>query len=297
MIQTIDLHFLGHPDTIAAFLIETSAGPVLVETGPHSTIAYLEKSLHQHGFSLEDVRHVFLSHIHLDHGGAAWVFAEKGATVYLHPLGAPHFINPEKLLASARLIYKEQMDSLWGQLKPIDKERIRVVQHKERIKIGNIALKAWHTPGHAIHHIAWQLDSVLFTGDVGGVKIGENGIVVPPCPPPDIDVEAWRASIQLILSKRFDSLFLTHFGQVEHVKEHLKELEGRLLNWANWMKPYFESGTDHQVVTPLFQQYVAKQLQEGGISGEGLEQYESANPAWMSVAGLMRYWKKRGQLV
>jgi glyoxylase-like metal-dependent hydrolase (beta-lactamase superfamily II) len=294
MLHTIDLHFLGHPHTIAAFLIETSEGPVLVETGPHSTLPNLEKGINKAGYALKDVRHVFLSHIHLDHAGAAWVFAEMGATVYLHPLGAPHFLNPEKLLASARMIYQDQMDSLWGQLMPISKERLRVVSHKERIVIGNTAFKALYTPGHAVHHIAWQMGNVLFSGDVAGVRIGESGIVLPPCPPPDIDVEAWRASIRLMKTKRFDSLFLTHFGQVNNVKEHLTELEGRLLNWANWIKPFFQNGADAQEVTPLFQAYVAKQLHEGGISGEGLQQYESANPAWMSVAGLMRYWKKRG---
>ncbi|MEZ4959517.1 MAG: MBL fold metallo-hydrolase [Saprospiraceae bacterium] len=293
MIETIDLHFLGHPQTIAAFLIRTSEGPVLVETGPHATLAALEKGINQAGYALDDVRHVFLSHIHLDHGGAAWVFAEKGATIYLHPLGAPHFQQPEKLLASARLIYKDKMDQLWGQLKPIPEARLRIVEHNDRIKIGNLRLKALHTPGHAIHHIAWALDGALFTGDVAGVRIGKAGVVMPPCPPPDIQVEAWQASISLIRSKRFESLYLTHFGKVEDVKQHLTELEGRLLNWANWIKPFWEKGADPQTVTPLFQAYVAGQLAAGGISGEGLEQYESANPSWMSVAGLMRYWKKK----
>lgn len=295
MVKILDLHFQGHPDTIAAFLIESTAGPVLVETGPHSTFPALKEALRKHGYQPEDVRHVFLSHIHLDHGGAAWVFAQHGATIYLHPFGKPHFENPEKLLTSARRIYQDQMDALWGDLKPIPPDLMQTAMHQEKIKVGDLTFKALHTPGHAVHHIAWQLGDLLFTGDVAGIHIGEKGVVMPPCPPPDIDVEDWQASLQFIRSKRFKTLYLTHYGAVQKVKDHLVELEGRLLNWANWMKPYWRQRVDHQEVTPLFQAYVARQLEAAGISNEDLEKYENANPAWMSVAGLMRYWKKREQ--
>ncbi len=294
MIKILDLRFQNHPDTIAAFLVETSQGPVLVETGPHSTFPTLKEGLKKHGYVPEDIRHVFLSHIHLDHGGAAWVFARHGATIYLHPFGKPHYENPEKLLESARRIYKDDMDRLWGDLQPIPGERMYTVDHNERIRVGHQSFKALHTPGHAVHHVAWQFGDVLFTGDVGGVRIGETGLVMPPCPPPDIHIEDWLESIQLIRSNRYKSLYLTHFGEVKNVKSHLIQLEGRLLNWANWIKPYYEKGTDIEKVTRLFKAYVKKQLVEGGIKGATLKKYEKANPAWMSVAGLMRYWKKYG---
>ena len=247
----------------------------------------------RHGYRPEDVRHVFLTHIHLDHGGAAWVFAQHGATIYLHPLGLPHYENPEKLLNSARRIYKDDMDRLWGNLQPIPTERMRTVEPHEKIKLGSTIFKALHTPGHAVHHIAWQLGDILFTGDVGGICIGSSGVVMPPCPPPDINIEDWQASIQLIKNKRFKSLFLTHFGEVTNVKNHLVQLEGRLLNWANWIKPFWMEGANIEEATPLFQEYVRMQLEAGGIKGEDLEKYENANPSWMSVAGLMRYWKKK----
>ncbi len=292
MIKIIDLEFLGHKETIAAFLIESSEGPILIETGPHSTLPTLKKGIEDAGHSFNDVKHVFLSHIHLDHAGAAWAFAEYGATIYLHPFGKRHMENPEKLLASAKMIYKDDMDRLWGTLKPIAEVQLHTVAHNETIKIGNVKLKALFTPGHAVHHIAWAFGKILFTGDVAGVKIGK-GIVVPPCPPPDINIEDWKSSIKLIKQKRFDSLYLTHFGEITNPKEHLQELEGRLSNWANWMKPYFDKGADPKSVTPLFQEYVKKQLLSGGIDGESIERYESANPSWMSVAGLMRYWRKK----
>ena len=294
MITTIDLGFLGHKETIAAFLIETTEGPILIETGPHSTLPNLRAGIESAGYAMEDIKHVFLSHIHLDHAGSAWCFAEHGATIYLHPFGQRHMANPEKLLASAKMIYQDQMDRLWGTLKPIPQEQLRVVNDNEKIKIGKTWLKSLHTPGHAVHHIAWQLDNSLFAGDVAGVKIG-TGIVVPPCPPPDINLEDWKKSIRRILGNRYDELYLTHFGKITNVKEHLKELHGRLDNWANWIKPYFDEGVDQKEIVPHFQEYVKTQLIAGGVSGEDLERYESANPSWMSVAGLMRYWKKASE--
>ncbi len=295
MIKIIDLQFSGHPETIASFLIETDEGPALIETGPHSTLGALEAGLRDNGCRLEDVRHVFLTHIHLDHGGAAWVFARHGAKIYLHPLGKPHFQNPEKLLASARRIYQDDMDRLWGDLQPIPEEQLIPVQDRGKIKIGKTNFKAWHTPGHAIHHIAWQLNRSLFTGDVAGIRIGDNKVVMAPCPPPDIDLQAWSKSIRTIKTKRFDELYLTHFGRVDQPKPHLEELEGRLKNWANWIKPYWENGMPADEITPIFQAYVVRQLVEAGVKGEDLEKYENANPCWMSVAGLLRYWKKHGQ--
>lgn len=292
MITTIDLNFLGQSKVIAAFLVETEEGPVLIETGPFSTFPNLILGLKKAGYKPQDVRHVLLSHIHLDHAGAAWYFAEHGANIYVHPVGAPHLIAPERLLASAKKIYQEKMDSLWGEMRPIPKEKLVLVDHKQRFKIGGRAFRALFTPGHAIHHVAWELDENLFTGDVGGVKI-DRGIVVPPCPPPDINLEDWMASISLIKKRRYKKLFLTHFGEVANVKEHLVELQGRLVNWANWIKPYWENNTEPEQVVEEFKVYVAKQLSAGGVSQEGLERYEKANPAWMSVAGLMRYWRKK----
>jgi glyoxylase-like metal-dependent hydrolase (beta-lactamase superfamily II) len=292
MIQVIDLHFQNYPQTIASFLIESDEGPIILETGPHSTLPMLEKGLRQRGYQLEDVKHVFLTHIHLDHAGAAWAFAKHGAMVYVHPTGAPHLHNPEKLFKSAKRIYGDKMDELWGDLKPIPTKNITVVAHNQVKRVGKVKLKSLHTPGHAVHHIAWQYSDALIAGDVAGIRI-KNGIVVPPCPPPDINLEDWRASIRLIKMKRFREIYLTHFGKVTKVKAHLVELEGRLVNWANWIKPWFENQTPMEEITPEFQRYVSKQLESADIRNETLVQYENANPAWMSVAGLMRYWQKK----
>jgi glyoxylase-like metal-dependent hydrolase (beta-lactamase superfamily II) len=292
MIHILDLHFFGLSEVIASFLIETSEGPVLVETGPHSTYPTIVKALADKGYKPEDVNHVFLSHIHLDHGGSAWAFAEMGATIYVHPFGEKHLHDPSKLMNSARMIYQDQMDVLWGEMRPIPLEKLYKTAHEEEIRVGELTLKALHTPGHAVHHIAWQAGDALFTGDVAGVKIREAP-VVPPCPPPDIHVEDWQASLNLIRSLDISTLYLTHFGQVREVAAHLNELEARLLEWAEWMRPYYEKGTAPEEITPEFEAFVEKQLRTNSATDEHMKRYEYANPAWMSVAGLLRYWRKK----
>ncbi len=294
MIHALDLHFLGHEHTIASYLIATDEGPVLVETGPHSTIGFLEKGLAQHGYVLDDVKKVFLTHIHLDHAGAAWAFAKNGATIYVHPFGAKNMEDPSRLMESARRIYQDKMDELWGEMNAIPANQLYEVADEEVFDLGNAKLKAWYTPGHAKHHIAWQLDNSLFTGDVAGVKI-DKGIVVPPCPPPDINIEDWVASISLIRKINPSKLHLTHFDAITDVDDHLDSLESILWDWANWMKKPFEQGRAMEEVTPEFMKYVASQLSAGGLGEHEIQQYEAANPSWMSVAGLLRYWKKKSE--
>ncbi len=293
MIEILDLGFLGSSHTIASFLVRTSEGPVLVETGPHSTFAQLAKGLERRGLTPEDIRHVFLTHIHLDHAGAAWEFARRGARIYVHPAGAPHLIDPSRLMNSAKRIYQDQMDRLWGRMEAIAEGQVYSPGQEEQIVLGDQTFTALHTPGHATHHIAWEInEGLIFTGDVAGVKIN-GGIVVPPCPPPDIHVEHWQQSIALLKERAPRTLFLTHYGKVNEVTEHLDALERRLLDWSKWMRPRFEAGKSIEETVPDFQAYVQNQLEEGGVKGDQLAQYEKANPSFMSVAGLMRYWKKK----
>jgi len=293
-IHTLDLKFLREKNTIASYLIETEKGPVLIETGPHSTYPQLKSEIQKAGFEPEDIKHVFLTHIHLDHAGAAWVFAEHGANIYVHPKGARHLASPEKLMSSAKRIYLDKMDMLWGQMNPIPENQVIPVEDNIELTFGSTTIKGWYTPGHAVHHIAWQMGEKLFAGDVAGCRINK-GIVVPPCPPPDINIEDWESSIQLIRKMNIKEIYLTHYGKIEDIDAHLSELEKRLRGWANWMKPHFDKGTSPQEITPLFTAFAAQELRDFGIDEEGVRQYEAANPSWMSVAGLLRYWKKKTQ--
>ncbi len=293
MIQILDLQFLNHAGVIAAFLVETEEGPILLETGPYTTFEHLKQLLVQKGYQISDVKHVFLTHIHLDHAGAAWAFAQAGSTIYVHPLGQKHLHHPEKLWNSAKMIYQDKMEYLWGAMQGIAESQLQVVEHGETFSIGEVTLRGWHTPGHAVHHIAWQIGDALICGDVAGVRIG-NGIVVPPCPPPDINIEDWQESLRLIRGLQVRKLYLTHYGVFTDVDAHLSDLEKRLLDYADWMLPYFEAHRSPQEVTPLFQQYVREALLKSGVKEEAqLVLYENANPSWMSVRGLLRYWEKK----
>ncbi|TNE62778.1 MAG: MBL fold metallo-hydrolase [Bacteroidetes bacterium] len=299
-IHVLDLDFQDLEHTIASFVLEGPEGLALVETGPYSTYPHLEAALAAKGWKPSDLKEVFLSHIHFDHAGAAWALAHHGARIYVHPLGARHLASPEKLYNSARMIYGDAMDSLWGAMEPIPDVQIYTPEHGETIRAAGLELTAWHTPGHAVHHIAWQAgtagskpeDRVVFTGDVAGVRIDEQ-IVVPPCPPPDIHIENWQQSIQLLRDLPVPSLYLTHFGKVNAKADHLDQLEARLLRWADWMRPYAEKQVPPAEIVPEFEAFVRQELEEAGIEGKGLEQYEAANPAYMSVAGLLRYWRKK----
>lgn len=293
MTQTLDLHFLDIDHAIAAFLVETSDGPVLIETGPHSTFEVLTTALQKHGYTPEDIKHVMLTHIHFDHAGAAWAFAKTGAKIYVHPFGAPHLAEPSKLYNSAKQIYGDEMERLWGTMENIDPSLLISPEDNEVITIGKTHFKALYTPGHAKHHIAWQMGNIIFTGDVAGVKIG-NGPVVPPCPPPDINLEDWNRSIDKLLASDAQKLYLTHFGMIENKKAHLLGLKEILNDWAYWIKEKWEAGLSAEEITPQFKTYTMLKLKKQGVDDYGLKQYEAANPSWMSVAGLMRYWKKRG---
>ncbi|MEH0155151.1 MBL fold metallo-hydrolase [Limibacter armeniacum] len=292
MVNIIDLHFLGNEHAIASFLLETSQGPILIETGPYSTFSQLKEGIEAKGYKVEDIKHVLITHIHLDHAGAAWKFARHGAKIYLHPFGQKHMADPSVLMESARRIYKDDMDRLWSEMHEIPIEQLQVVEHGESLQFGEAEIKAWHTPGHASHHIAWQLGDILFTGDVAGVKIG-NGPAVAPCPPPDINLEKWHTSIELIRALKPLKLYLTHYGEVSDIENHLTELENNLHGLADWIKVKMEEGIEKGEMTAAFEKWAESELRKHGVDDVGVKQYAAANPAWMSVAGLVRYWTKK----
>lgn len=294
MIHTLNLKFRNTTETIAAFLVETSEGPVLFECGPHSVFPVLQSELARFNYSIGDIKHLFLTHIHFDHAGAAWALAAEGAKIYVHPRGYKHLQDPSRLYASAERIYGDMMQTLWGKMEGISPDLLHATEHNESFKIGETEIRALHTPGHAVHHIAWQIGDAIITGDVAGCKI-ESGPVVPPCPPPDIDIEAWEESINLLLKLQPKSLFLTHFGEITNIEGHLEDLRKILRDWANFIKPHFEQQTNIKEITPQFAAYARQQLVDIGAEEVLIQKYENANPAWMSVAGLLRYWAKKQQ--
>ncbi len=293
-IKILDILFLDEPHVIANYLIESEDGLILIETGPGTAFEHLKEAIAQEGFHWKDVRHVFLTHIHFDHAGGAWKFAEIGAKIYVHPVGLPHLNQPEKLWNSAKRIYQNDMERLWGEMKPIELSQLVAADDGDVFNIGGVEIKAFYTPGHAVHHNAYQIGEIVFTGDVAGVKIN-NGLVVPPCPPPDIHIENWKNSIQKIISLNPKALYLAHFGIVTEIETHFSELENMLEDWSSWMKPYYDSKTPAEEITPKFIAYTQNQLRKSGVSEEDIEKYEKGNPSFMSVTGLMRYWRLKDE--
>lgn len=291
-IQTLDLGY-GENGTIAAYLVESAGELALVETGPDSTWPHLVDALARLGIRPGDVRDVLVTHIHLDHAGAAWRLAREGATVHVHPKGAAHLADPGKLLASARRIYRERMDELWGTLEPIAPDRLKVTEDGASIAVGSTRVTVLETPGHAVHHNTYLVDGCAFTGDVGGVALG-TGPVLPPTPPPDIDLGQWGSSITRLRAARPDALYPTHFGRREAVDETLDELSVELHAWAGWVRERLAEGKDETAIVPLFEEWLVERLLARGVAPGAVAAYRIALPFAMNVTGLVRYWQKTG---
>jgi glyoxylase-like metal-dependent hydrolase (beta-lactamase superfamily II) len=292
MVHVLDTQHLGRRGIIAATVLETDDGLILFDTGPESTFETIAAQLPERGFSLQDGRHVFLSHIHFDHAGAAWRFAQLGATIYVHPRGAPHLIDPAKLVASATRLYGDQMERLWGKIDAVPAERVRILEDNDVVRVGRFAIRAVATPGHASHHHIYHWDDTVFGGDVAGVRLG-GGPPVPPFVPPELDIDAWLESIGKLRALNPANLYLPHFGLVEgSLSAHLDALEERVRHWSIWFRDRLRAGDDEQKLPAAFADYVADGLRSAGATEEELIDYEQADPSFMAVSAAIRYWRK-----
>ena len=294
-IYTLDLNFQNCPHAIASYLIPSQEGLILIESGPGSTQNQLERSLSELGFDLEDVTHLFLTHIHLDHAGASgWLAERTGATVYVHPRGAPHMQDPSRLLASAARIYEDKMDALWGDFQPVPKDQLVILNDRDEIQVGQYTFLALDTPGHANHHLAYLLDGICFSGDVGGVRI-ENGSTRSlrlPMPPPEFHPPRWRESIAKLKKENITRIAPTHFGLYDDVHWHLDELVTELDLIEEWMADIMPRGLEIEELREEFLRWVKSRAQSLGLDGTAIDALEKANPSGMSADGIKRYWDK-----
>jgi glyoxylase-like metal-dependent hydrolase (beta-lactamase superfamily II) len=279
-LEPIDLRFGGHEHVIGVYLLETDDGPALFDCGPASCVERLKEGLGERGLELRDVRHLLLSHIHLDHAGAAGVLVREHPELRVHvsEVGAPHLVDPARLEASARRLYGDAFDSMWGELAPVPKRNVEVAEGAV------IGLECFPSPGHARHHICYaDREGTLYAGDAAGVRIQPGRLVVPPTPPPELDLEAWERTLDEIERRRPDRLALVHYGVACDPQEHLSSLRRRLREWA----AIVERGASEE-------DFVSQARAEiGALDAERLPVYETAMPFWQSYAGLKRYWEKR----
>ena len=291
-VVTLDLNFQGRPHAIAAYLIKDGDSVVLIESGPGSTLAALEAGLAKEGLSPRHVTHVLLTHIHLDHAGAAGWLAKHGARVCVHPVGAPHMLNPEKLIASATRIYGERMESLWGEFLPVPQSQLTVLNDAEEIVIGNLRFIPINTPGHAKHHYSYLFEDVLFSGDVGGVRIPGYPYLRVPMPPPELHIERWHESLARLRREKFARIAPTHFGLFDDPGWQLDEVEKGLDSASRWLEETMPSDPPIEELRERFTAWMAAEGEKIGLDEEVAKAYELANPLGMSADGLQRYWRK-----
>jgi glyoxylase-like metal-dependent hydrolase (beta-lactamase superfamily II) len=276
----IDLRHQGAQHVIGSYLLETEDGPAIFDCGPSTCIGTLHEELAARRLELRDMRHLLLSHIHLDHAGAAGALVREhpGLQVHVSAIGAPHLVDPTRLEASARRLYGDAFDELWGELVPVPEANVHVAG--ERV----VGLDCFPTPGHARHHVCYlDRDGTLYAGDACGVRIQPSRFVMPPTPPPEVDVEAWNGSLDEIERRRPKRLALIHFGVAADVERHLTDLRARLATWAATV----EAGATERA----FVESILEQLEADGESER--HAYEHAMPLAQSYAGLKRYFERR----
>ena len=291
----IDLRFLGRSHVIASGVVQGPAGVAIIDPGPTSCLSTLELGLQEHGIRWDDVRQILLTHIHLDHAGATGtiVRAHPDITVFVHERGAKHMIDPARLLDSATRLYGDRMDQLWGEFAPVPASNVVSLVGGERIEAGGRVFDVAYTPGHASHHVSFFDPSagVAFVGDVAGVCVQE-GYVLPPTPPPDIDLEAWSISVDRILAWSPSTLFLTHFGAVTRVRPHLAELLDHLQFVSDAVRQSLdEEGTDEEK-SERFAEWLRQELRRH-MSDTHVDEYVVAAGFKYLWYGLARYWRKR----
>ncbi|HEY4829619.1 MAG TPA: MBL fold metallo-hydrolase [Solirubrobacteraceae bacterium] len=278
--QLIDVLHLGRPNVIGAWLLDD----VVIDPGPTSCLDTLLA-----GLDGARPRALLLTHIHLDHAGASGSLVERwpDLEVYVHERGARHMAAPERLMQSARMLYGEDMDRLWGEMVPVPEENLRVLKGGE--SLFDRAFEVAYTPGHASHHVSFlhAPEGTAFVGDVGGVRIAGTPLTIPPSPPPDIDVESWHASIERIVAWKPRRLVMTHFGMSEDVDAQLAELSERLDDWASLAKE-----GDHEAFVGRVRSEIGER-----VDAETAAAYEQAAPPDQLYAGLERYWRKRAEAV
>ena len=277
--QLLDLRHLGRERVIGSYLLEGDE-PALVDCGPSSCLDALRDDLAAHGLGIGELRHLVLTHIHLDHAGAAGSLVRENPDLLVHvsEIGAPHLVDPSRLERSARRLYGDAFDTLWGPLEPVPEANVRVIG--ERV----LDLEAFPTPGHASHHVSFlATDGACYTGDAAGVRIPPGRYIAPVAPPPDIDVKAWERTLDAIEERRPERLLLAHFGAADDPQYHLGELRSALRTWAERAR----EGSEEEFVA------AAEADVRAAADQATADLFQQAGPFWQSYAGLRRYWEKK----
>jgi glyoxylase-like metal-dependent hydrolase (beta-lactamase superfamily II) len=293
---TIDLNWTGRPRSIAALLIESGGKSAVVDPGPESTLEALRAGLQARGQSVHSLDSLLLTHIHLDHAGASGALVRENPRlqVYVHEFGAVHMVDPSKLLASAGRLYGGDLKPLYGECAPVPKESLQPLDGGEQIRIGDVELDVFYTPGHASHHVTYwdRASRTALVGDTAGIRVQGDTFLLPATPPPDIDVEIWNQSLDTISSWNPERLFLTHFGFIENPGEHIRLYKERLAEWSALTRKLIASGMDTTEAEKAFVDSVASEI-KSTLPANAAEHYIFNGGLRLSWLGLLRYVKKK----
>lgn len=289
----IDLAFQGKAGAIAAFLVSGGEGHILIECGPESTFEALEAGLEGHGVKPSGLKGVFVTHIHLDHAGAAGKLAAQGVPVFVHPKGARHLVDPERLVESAKMVYGESFEPLWGGMTPAAAELVRPVEDGEKVEIAGLTVEALETPGHAFHHHSFAIDNICFAGDAAGAAIGTSGFISVTSAPPQFHLEHTLASIDKLTERHFATLCLTHFGPVENPGGYLASYREAVELNAEFVRMRLEEKIEPEALQVAFEAFNLEQAYRFSMPPADWATLQSINGTGMCADGIRLYWEKQ----
>ena len=295
-ILPIDLRWAGHPRSIASALLSFGGAFALLDPGPSSTLANLREQLGSCGVAIEDLEALFLTHIHLDHAGCCGALVRENPSlrVYVHSRGAPHMADPSRLLDSARRLYGDAMESLYGEFLPVPQANLIILEGGETLSIGSRKLSVLYTPGHASHHVTYfePQEGVAFVGDTAGICVEGHPFILPATPPPDINLELWNTSLDSIAALNPNRLFLTHFGFSDHPALHIASYRERLLRWSEMVARILSGEKDDFRASQAFIHAIAEEA-KASLTAEEVAHYLFNGGLHLSWLGLARYHRKR----
>jgi len=298
-ISILDMNWVGRPHSIAAALLESGGHRAIIDPGPESTLTTLRERLHARGLTVAQLDAILLTHIHLDHAGASGSLVRENPrlAVYVHDLGAPHMIDPSRLLASAQRLWPDNLHELFGETLPVPKENLRILKGGETLMLGARKLEVAYTPGHASHHVSYfdDVESVAFIGDTTGIRIDNGPYILPATPPPDINLEIWENSFATILARRPSRLFLTHFGYADKPAEHIEKFRRGLHHWAELAAEILRSASTEGEAKKAFVARAHAEMQEQ-LGPEEADHHAFTAGLDLSFLGLARYLRKRAEV-
>jgi len=297
-ISYIDLNFCDTPKAIATGVYAGDGGAVLIDPGPGSCIDTLRASLAAQGIGVGDIESILITHIHLDHAGATGLLVRDNPRirVFVHEKGAPHVVDPSKLINSANQLWGvEGVARLWGQVIPVSESNLQVLGERARITAGGRTFDVRYTPGHASHHVSYFDDrsGLAWAGDTAGLRFTSKVFTLPPTPPPDIDLEAWRDSLAKIRDWKPETVFITHFGPYAGASAHLDHIETSLRDVAEMSRRAIQTDASDEAKYEQFKEDVFAYVR-GAVDEQEMRPLEFVGPLEFNWRGLVRYWKKKG---